>query len=80
MSIDIQSLTEFFFTFDTPVPYILQDGELTIYPILVKDSALFLSSVDILNIDKNSSSDVRAIQLSYLGYLAEYILNTKVKY
>ena len=65
------------FPFDTPVPYILQDGELTIYPILVKDSALFLSSVDILNIDKNSSSDVRAIQLSYLGYLAEYILNTK---
>lgn len=58
-----------YFYFDIPVKYRLADKELTIYPISVKDSEFFLSSVPILNVDKNSMSSVEIIQMSYLEFI-----------
>ena len=65
--INIENLKQQYFYFDLPVPYILQSGqEIQIYPISLKNSSFFLSSVDLLLVDKNESSDVKIISMSYL--------------
>ena len=40
-----------------------------IYPIMVEDSEVFLSSMNILMVDKNSSPSVEIIQMSYLEFI-----------
>ena len=58
MSIDINFYKEAYFTFDKPVPYKLKCGEeITIKPISLSDSMLFMTSYGILDIDKNSTND-----------------------
>lgn len=75
MELNFESLSELYFTYDEPVPYPLKAGAtLLIRPVLLKDSIIFLQSCDLLDIDKNSSSDVEVIQMSYLRYLNERIL------
>lgn len=75
MSIDIKFIEKNFFYFDKPVPYKLKEKNIVyINPINVESSEIFLFSVGILNIDKNSSSDIKVIQMSYLQYLYEYLL------
>lgn len=74
MSYDLNALTNLFFAFNQPVPYKLKcNYELLISPIKLQDSPIFLSSYDILDIDKNNTSEVEVIQMSYLQFLAERI-------
>lgn len=75
--IDINLLSKVYFWFDLPVPYQLDDGkEILIYPVEVKDSEMFLFSVDIISIDKNSLSDPKYISMSYLDFLfSAFIFN-----
>lgn len=75
MELNFEALGELYFTYDEPVPYPLKTGAtLFIRPVLLKDSVIFIQSCDLLDIDKNSSSDVEVIQMSYLRYLNEKIL------
>lgn len=71
--VNLDFLRRAYFTFDKPVPYKIDGVELLIKPVLLPDSDVFLSSIDILQYDKNSSSDVDIIQMSYLEYMARYI-------
>lgn len=74
MSVDIELLKLTCFALDEPVPYKLKTGqEILIKPIMVKDSMLFMASVDVLKIDKNSLGSVEAIQASYLKFLQKMI-------
>lgn len=75
MSIDIDYLTKVYFYFDKPVDYKLSAGEVVIYPIQLTASEIFLSSVGILTIDKNSLPDPKIIQMSYLQFLSEVMFN-----
>lgn len=77
VSIDIDFLTRTFFYFDEPVPYQVEGGTLNITPVSVKNSEIFLSSADILTIDKNSLPDVKIIQMSYLQYICDVLLQNK---
>lgn len=45
-----------------------------IKPVSVKDSGIFMLCVDMLQIDKNSSPSVEIIQMSYLQYILEVLL------
>lgn len=72
---NFDALNELYFAYDEPVPYLLKSGvTLNIYPVSLRDSLIFLTSCDLLNIDKNSSSDVSVIQMTYLRYLSERVL------
>lgn len=74
MKIDLDYLQRAYFTFDEPVPYQLQNKEtICIRPVGVKDSAVFLSCVDILALEKNNSNDVAIIQMSYLDFLLSVV-------
>ena len=74
MSVDIELLKLAYFALDEPVPYKLKTGqEIFVKPIMVKDSMLFMASVDVLKIDKNSLGSVEAIQASYLKFLQKMI-------
>lgn len=75
VSIDIDYLTKVYFYFDKPVDYKLSAGEVVIYPIQLTASEIFLSSVGILTIDKNSLPDPKIIQMSYLQFLSEVMFN-----
>ena len=70
VALDINLLAEIYFAFDKPVEYRLKCGQtLWITPIKVADEPVFNSSYKILDIDKNASSDVEDISMSYLKYL-----------
>ena len=58
-----------YFYFDLPVEYKIKDKTLFIYPITVKDSEIFLSSMSVIDIDKNASDSVEIIQMSYLAFI-----------
>lgn len=75
MSIDIDNLTKRYFFFDLPVPYKLGDKEIQIRPVSLIDSEIFLSSVEILNVDKNSLPDPKIIQMSYLQFVIEVLFS-----
>lgn len=75
VSVNIDFLARTYFYFDKPVKYKLDNGEIEIRPIDLQSSEIFLSSVGILNIDKNSMPDPKIIQMSYLQFLSEVILN-----
>ena len=75
MSIDINFYKEAYFTFDKPVPYKLKCGEeITINPISLSDSMLFMTSYGILDIDKNSTNDAEIISMPYLKFLVQRVL------
>lgn len=70
MAINIDYYRDAYFIFDKPVPYKLKCGAtIEIKPVKMTDSMIFLSSCGILDIDKNRSSDIEVIQMSYLKYL-----------
>ena len=79
-AMNIESLTQIYFTFDKPVPYKVgtdtPNVKKTLYikPVPLKDIWLFLSSIDIFNIDKNAIPDVKVIQMSYLQFLNEMLI------
>ena len=75
VSVDIKFYQEAFFPFDKPIPYELKCGTtLNIKPITLSDSVLFVTSCNILNIDKNSTPDPEVISMSYLKFLAKRVL------
>ena len=77
MAIDIAVLEKGYFYFDKPVPYKLSDtAHVDITPISVYDSEVFLSSCDILQIDKNALNSFEIIQMSYLDFLLQVMLPT----
>lgn len=77
MAIDIEVLEKGYFYFDKPVPYKLSDTtHVDITPVSVYDSEVFLSSCDILQIDKNALNSVEIIQMSYLDFLLKVMLPT----
>lgn len=72
--VDIEQLTELYFSTDEPVPYKLKCGvEILIHPVKVKDWAIFCSNLGILNIEKNETNDINIIKMSYLEFLANNI-------
>lgn len=74
MKYDINILKDAYFVVDEPVPFELKDGNvLNIYPISVKDESFFINCINVFTIDKNSSSDVNIIQMSYLDFFVEVI-------
>ena len=54
MKIDIDFYKKAYFYFDKPVDYQIKDKLIKIYPVAVEDSEVFLSSMNILMVDKNS--------------------------
>ena len=80
MAIDLDYLAKAYFYFDEPVPYNL-DEEHIIYirPISVRDSQFFLDSVDLLTVDKNSLPDPVIIQMSYLQFILDVLLQGDMK-
>lgn len=75
MAVDIAFLEKAYFYFDKPVLYITRKKKtIPIYPVSVSDYEIFMSSVDILQFDKNLSSSVEIIQMSYLEFLMSVIL------
>lgn len=76
MSIDINFLTSAYFVFDDPVPYNLggEYGIIYINPITLRQSEAFLSSSNILMVDKNSTPNPEIIQMSYLDFLIKVLL------
>lgn len=78
MAIDIDLLSRAYFCFDEPVKYTLKDkNTIYIHPFSVKNSELFLSSVDVFTIDKNAMPSVEIIQMSYLDFILEMALSNK---
>lgn len=76
MAIDIAVLERGYFYFDKPVPYKLSDTTyININPISVYDSEVFLSSCDILQIDKNAFNSVDIIQMTYLDFCLKLCFN-----
>ena len=68
--IDMDILTEDYFSTDEPVPYELKCGlEILIYPVKVKDWGKFNSSLGVLTIDKNETNDIEVIRMSYLDFI-----------
>ena len=69
MKIDIDFYKKAYFYFDKPVDYQIKDKLIKIYPVAVEDSEVFLSSMNVLMVDKNSSPSVEIIQMSYLEFI-----------
>lgn len=75
MKLDMERLALTYFAFDEPVPYKLDaNNRVLIKPVSLKHSNIFLSSVQLLDVDKNSSSSVEIIQMSYLQFLITVLL------
>lgn len=68
---DINKEIEQYRAFDEPIPF----KGLLIKPIKAKDYYKFMSCLGILNIEKNRIPDIRIIQMSYLQFVFELILN-----
>lgn len=73
---DYNLYNELYFAYDKPVPYKLKNGhDLNIYPVSLQDSLIFLTSCDLLTIDKNALGSVEIIQMSYLKYIMRFVLS-----
>lgn len=71
MAIDLEYLTNAYFTTDEPVPYNLKCGKtIEITPVKMSKVMVFVSSYGVLTIDKNQSNDVEVIQMSYLKFIS----------
>lgn len=58
-----------YFFFDKPVDYSIKDKIIKIYPIDVEHSEIFLSSISVIDVDKNAIDSVEIIQMSYLAFV-----------
>lgn len=75
MTLDFEYIRDVYFAFDEPVPYTVSDKkEILIKPILLKDSMLFLTSCDLLTVDKNSLPSAEIISMSYLEFLFKCLI------
>ena len=62
----IEVYKQVYFTHDKPVPF---KGELTLYPVKVKDYYTYYAALDILRFEKNEDPSGVGIPMSHLGYL-----------
>ena len=69
VAIDLNFYERFYFYFDKPVEYTIAGKIIKIYPISVEDSEIFLSSISVINVDKNSSDSVEIIKMPYLSFI-----------
>lgn len=76
--LDLDLYRKAFFYFDLPAEYRIGDKILYIYPISVKDSEVFLSSVSVISIDKNAVDSVEIIQMSYLDFVYKVLFQEVV--
>lgn len=68
--VDIEQLEMLYFQNNKPVPYQLKCGiQLSIEPIRVENWAEFERAIPVLKIEKNDTSDVEIIQMSYVAFL-----------
>lgn len=67
-----------YFYFDLPVEYKVGEKILHIYPITVKDSEIFLSSMSVIDVDKNASDSVEVIQMSYLAFVYKILFQDEI--
>lgn len=74
MPIDLDILARTYFYFDEPVDYKLENYNLKILPITVRQSEIFLSSINLFSIDKNSTPSVEIIQMSYLQFILDVLI------
>ena len=77
-NLDLELCRKAYFYFDIPVEYKIGEKILYIYPITVKDSEIFLSSLSVINTDKNSSDSVEIIQMSYLNFIYKVLFQNQV--
>ena len=75
--LDFEYMRDAYFAFDAPVPYKLNDKEISIKPIILKDSMIFLTSCDLLTIDKNSIPSAEIISMSYLEFLFKHMITNE---
>lgn len=77
-ALNIELYKKAYFYFDKPVEYQLKDNTiLYIYPISVQDSEIFLSSMSVISVDKNTSDSVDIIQMSYLDFMYKILFYNK---
>lgn len=76
--LDLDLYRKAFFYFDLPAEYKIGDKILHIYPISVKDSEVFLSSMSVISIDKNAVDSVEIIQMSYLDFVYKVLFQEAV--
>lgn len=76
--LDLDLYRKAFFYFDLPAEYKIGDKILHIYPISVKDSEVFLSSMSVISIDKNAVDSVEIIQMSYLDFIYKVLFQDVV--
>lgn len=75
-AIDFNVLQKAYFQWDLPVEYKLKNGSVVnIYPILTKDSEIFLSSIDVLLVDKNKIPDPQIISMSNIDFILTYLFS-----
>lgn len=74
VSIDLDILSRTYFYFDEPVDYKLENYNLKIFPITVRQSEIFLSSINLFSIDKNSTPSAEIIQMSYLQFILDVLI------
>ena len=68
--INIETLTELYFSSGEPTPYKLKCGyELKIFPVKVKNWSEFSSCLDCVTFDKNEINDINIIKMSNLDFL-----------
>lgn len=78
-NLNIELYKKAYFYFDKPAEYQLKDKKIVyIYPIVVKDSEIFLSSMSVIGIDKNSSDSVEIIQMSYLDFIYKILFQDEI--
>ena len=79
VNLNIELYKKAYFYFDRPAEYQLKDKKIVcIYPIAVKDSEIFLSSMSVISIDKNSSDSVEIIQMSYLDFIYKILFQDEI--
>ncbi len=76
--LDLDLYRKAFFYFDLPAEYKIGDKILHIYPISVKDSEVFLSSMSVISVDKNAVDSVEIIQMSYLDFIYKVLFQDVV--
>lgn len=75
VALKLDVIKSLYFEMDLPVPYRLASGDvLNIMPIRMVDSPFFLSSCDVLRIEKNKIPIPQVISMSYLQFLVGYYL------
>jgi hypothetical protein len=73
VALNIEEISALYFEVDEPVPYAIERDKIVyITPVLVSNSARFLSCVKILQINKNSIPSPAIIGMSYLQFLVSY--------